>query len=127
MTSPRRAWTQLAGIAERWPWPGSILDEFRAPGVPLDDPDGARLIVLEHLRRHPMLVAHWDRYLGDRRSSPSPAFSQDRTYVFDPSTRPMESDVVHHVDAASACADYVVREAFWVLARQRVTPTDPDR
>ena len=123
MTSRRRSWERFARVARRWgttAWTGSISDEFHAPGVPLDDPEQAQVIVRSYLRRHPALVAHWARYLGDRRSSPSPVFTQERTYFFDPTSDPMETEVVHHPDAASACADYVVREAFWVLERRRV-------
>jgi len=118
-------WTRFADLARTWRIPGwevSIRDAFEAVGVPLDDPDHARAAVRSALAGRPWLVVGWSDYCEDRRGSPAPLIDGTVVAFLDPAQHPSRLDVVEHADAASATADYVVREAFWVLASRRIQP-----
>jgi hypothetical protein len=81
---------------------------------------------------HPAEVEHWLDYSADKRSSPSPYLrpvprqpdQADEPYgyevgFFDKMLGHL--DVIHHVDAAEAAADFLYREATWVLQRRQVS------
>lgn len=125
MTAIEDPWTRCAALAARWRspgWSGSIREEFGSFGLALDDPPSARSAVRSALALRPGLVADWRAYGADRRGAPAPAISGTTVSSFQPDASPPEVDVVHHVDEVAAVADYVVREAFWVLAGRRIVP-----
>jgi hypothetical protein len=77
--------------------------------------------VEETLRHHPELVRAWRNYSGDQRGSPSPYFGR-RDDALDLEVGFYESgyhDVEQHTDETQACADFIYREAAWVLERRR--------
>ncbi len=93
---------------------------FQAAAPPLDDEDPFRAVVLEELRRRPELIEQWVHYSLDKRSVPSP-------YIVDGDGREATIwevgiydiggayDVVRYTDGSAACADFLYREATWVL------------
>jgi hypothetical protein len=120
------AWVeQLCAIASIWKRvDASIMQLFEAAAPDLSERSEFLAAVTEWLRKHPGLVEQWYGYSLDKRGSPSPYLEADRTGV------PLEVgfydttlgrlDVTHHVDTTEACADFIYREASWVLRRERV-------
>jgi hypothetical protein len=120
------AWVeQLCAIASiRSRVNASVRQLFESATPELSERSAFLAAVTDWLRKHPALVDQWYGYSMDKRGSPSPYLEVDPTGV------PLEVgfydknlgrlDVSHHVDAAEACADFIYREASWVLRRERV-------
>jgi hypothetical protein len=103
---------------------GSSLAELFEPyRSRLDDRDGFLRAVEGALRDQPELVQVWRTYSGDKRTSPSPYFGRggwrdapDLEVGFYESG---SHDVKQHTDELQACADFIHREAVWVLEQRR--------
>jgi hypothetical protein len=72
------------------------------------------MAVEQRLRRDAGLVEAWQGYSWDKRTSPSPYLDGVEVGFYDGGRR----DVATHRDEASACADFLFREASWVLNRR---------
>jgi hypothetical protein len=103
----------------------SILELFREAAPPLDDREQFLASVLAFLRDRPELAEQWLLYSLDKRTSPSPYMSTRggeaatiwEVGFYDAGDR----DVAQHPDGVTACADFLYREAMWVLRRERTT------
>lgn len=105
---------QLCGIAAEWrEGTLSIRERFERAAPDLDDP-----AILDYLRRRlgrdSDLVDAWQSYSDDKRSSPSPYLDGLEVGFYDAG----RGDVSRHDHPVDACADFIHREARWVLARQ---------
>ena len=113
----------------------SLLEVFREPGAPLSDRAQFLRTVESWLREHPEFVEVCQRYSEDKRTGRGPYFGTGRaalevgflrtdvTYVgpFEAIANRVECvDVRLHGDPIEACADFIYREADWVLTRPRV-------
>ena len=113
-------------IASVWQTSGaSLLELFRSAEPALADRRTFIEAVVDWLGTHMHVIEQWSAYSDDKRTSPSPYFHrpQDGHTVcevgfFDAGDGRM--DVRQHSDAAMACADFLYREATWVLRRERV-------
>lgn len=65
------------------------------------------------LRGDPDLIDAWQQYSWDKRGSPSPYLDRLEVGFYDAGYH----DVRTHEDAVDACADFIHREALWVLQR----------
>ena len=95
----------------------SIRDHFRAAAPDLDDTESLRSAIRDALATDPRLLPAWQTYSYDKRSTPSPYLDVQEVGFYDDGRQ----DVVHHDDPVDACADFICREAAWVLRRDRVT------
>jgi hypothetical protein len=75
-------------------------------------------LLTARLAGDPDLIEAWQGYSWDKRSSPSPYLDGLEVGFFDHDRR----DVVRHSDRAMACADFVFREASWVLLHRDAGP-----
>ena len=104
-------------IARRWREPGSTVRGLFSEADPdLSDQSSFVRLVRAHLERDPELVRAWQSYSWDKRGSPSPYLDEGQVGFFDGERR----DVAEYDDPAAACADFLFREATWVLRRERV-------
>lgn len=94
----------------------SIRGLLEAADPNLDDPEALRSAIRDALFAEPEAVEAWQTYSYDKRSGPSP-YLDDREVGFYDHAR---TDVVRHADRLDACADFICREAFWVLRDERV-------
>lgn len=95
----------------------SLSAEFEEIAPNLDDLDALRGAVLEVLERDPLLADAWQTYSYDKRSSPSPYLDGTQVGFFDTDTG--RSDVRTYDDPLAACAEFICREAAWVLRGTR--------
>jgi hypothetical protein len=97
----------------------SIRDHFRN-ALPDLGHSHFTAFVRAHLRHRPALIKAWEDYSADKRGSPSP-FLSDRTVGFFEvlEGKAQSKDVRQYRDRANACADFIYREAVWVLERRR--------
>jgi len=97
----------------------SIVQHFGNASPDLSDKRFPAL-VRAYLSHHPALINAWQGYSEDKRTSPSP-YLDGRTVgffeVLDGKVR--HRDVRRYRDRASACADFIFREALWVLAKRQ--------
>jgi len=93
----------------------SIRELFERVAPDLTDEYRVRSLVRRHLAAHPALIEAWQTYSYDKRSSPSPYLDGKEVGYYD--GRP--EDVVLHDDEIAACADFICREAAWILERRR--------
>jgi hypothetical protein len=116
-----RSWVEsVATIAYRWREPGTtVRDVFEDSRPDLSDRRVFETSVADRLKRDPGLVDAWQRYSWDKRTSRGPYFDGLDVGFFDGDRR----DVIEHQDRASACADFLFREASWVLLGRRAEPT----
>jgi len=70
-------------------------------------------LIRRRLAEEPQLVEDWQTYSYDKRSSPSPYLDGREVGYFDGTRR----EVVNYDERLDACADFIVREARWVLGR----------
>ncbi len=104
-------------IARKWREPGAtIRGLFGAASPELSDKPTFERVVTERLRKDQELINAWQMYSEDKRSSPSPYRDGLEVGFLDREL----FDVTEHVDSASACADFLYREACWVLLHARV-------
>jgi hypothetical protein len=110
----------VATIACRWREPGTtVRDLFEDARPNLSDRRVFETSVADRLKRDPGLVDAWQTYSRDKRTSRGPYFDGLDVGFFDRDCR----DVIEHQDRASACADFLFREASWVLLGRRAEPT----
>jgi hypothetical protein len=114
----------LCAIAGTWRSSGnSIRAQFEAARPPVVDRVGFHAVVIRWLQQHPGLVDQWRSYSIDKRTTPSPFFGRDDAPLevgfYDPGLGALE--VSQHADATDACADFIYREAGWVLNGARPT------
>ncbi|MGH7686776.1 MAG: hypothetical protein ACREN2_08170 [Candidatus Dormibacteria bacterium] len=108
----------LCRIAAEWRESGrSILQNFRLAAPVLSDLPRLRGCVETYLVEHAELVAAWQSYSYDKRSSPSPYLDDKKVGFYDRGYR----DVRQYHDRTRACADFICREAAWVLEGRRVS------
>ena len=93
--------------------PRSILQQFVEAAPDLSDEDRARFVVQEYLAERPDLIEAWQTYSYDKRTTPSPYLDGMEVGYFEGHRR----DVVVYEDRSQACADFICREAKWVLER----------
>ncbi len=109
----------VATIAYRWREPGTTLRSLFEDARPnLSDRRVFETSVADRLKRDPGLVDAWQTYSWDKRTSRGPYFDGLEVGFFDRDRR----DVIEHRDRASACADFLFREASWVLLGRRAEP-----
>ncbi len=84
---------------------------FEEAGPDLSDRSSFEMAVEQRLRQEAGLVEAWQRYSRDKRTSPSPYLEGVEVGFYDRVRR----DVATYRDEASACADFLFREASWVL------------
>lgn len=114
----------LCAIAGTWRSSGhSIRQQFEAASPHLADRAEFRAAVTGWLRQHPGLIDQWRGYSEDKRTSPSPYFGRDSVPLevgfYTPDLGAL--DVRHHTDSIEACADFIYREAAWVLRSERIS------
>jgi hypothetical protein len=110
----------VATIAYRWREPGTtVRDLFEDARPNLSDRRVFETSVADRLKRDTGLVDAWQTYSWDKRTSRGPYFDGRDVGFFDRDRR----DVIKHQDRASACADFLFREASWVLLGRRAEPT----
>ena len=121
------AWVEkLCAIAFRWKTGNaSIRMLFEAASPELTNRDEFLGAVAGWLRQHPELIDEWYGYAVDKRVDRGPYFKFGdeggcaEVGFYDPDRGYL--DVMHHSDPADACADFLWREANWILRRERVS------
>lgn len=119
-----RPWaTQVCHLPTAFHESGSSIREmFQPAAAHLDDRAGFVQAVSAWLREEPALIDVWLTYSADKRTH-GPFISQDSPAVevgfYDPESG--RGDITKHSDPIEACADYIYREAAWVLRRKRVS------
>jgi hypothetical protein len=100
----------------------SIRELFEPAAAHLDDRGGFVQAVSAWLREEPALIDVWLTYSADKRAH-GPFLSQDSPAVevgfYDPESG--RRDITRHSGPIEACADYIYREAAWVLRKERVS------
>jgi len=96
----------------------SLLQLFEEAEPDLSVPVAFRNAAIVRLNADPALLDAWQTYSWDKRSSPSPYLEGLEVGHYDGGRR----DRYVHPDAASACADFIFREASWILSEERVGP-----
>ena len=93
----------------------SIQQLFEPALIHLDDRAAFLAAVSERLRERPRLIDAWQEYSWAKRTGRGPYFEQTLLEVgfYDKSSG--RHDVRLHADPAEACADFICREATWVL------------
>jgi hypothetical protein len=91
----------------------------------LDDPRAFQEAVAAELRAHTELIEHWITYSADKRTSRGPYLcgrirNDSRYEVGFYDTNQGQLDQVSYDDAVSACADFLHRQAAFVLRGERV-------
>ena len=94
----------------------SIRELFETAQPDLSDPRFEEL-VRERLANDPALIAAWQGYSDDKRTSSGPYLDRNRVGFFDISGEPRRSAVRNHKNPVDACADFIHREAASVLER----------
>jgi hypothetical protein len=114
------AWVDaVAAIARRRSEPGAtILGLFEDAAPDLSDRRTFEKFVADRLKDDPELLDAWQAYSWDKRTSPSPYLDGLEVGLYDRGRR----DATEHRDTPLACADFVFREASWVLLQQRTGP-----
>lgn len=98
----------------------SLLDCFREAAPDLADPR-LREKLVRVLRRHPELVEVWDGYSADKRTDAGPYLEGCATAFFDSRGDWPQRRLVRKFGApAEAAADFIYREACWVLEHREV-------
>jgi hypothetical protein len=92
----------------------SIRQHFEPAGAHLGDRTAFLGAVGGWLRGHPEVIGAWQGYSEDKRAA-GPYLDLNRLEVglYDASAG--YRDVRAHTDAVDACADFIYREAVWVL------------
>lgn len=93
----------------------SIRDLFTQAAPDLNDPKFVEQ-VLTRLQEQPDLVQAWQQYSYDKRGTPSPFLDGSKVGFAEVlEERLLVRDVHTHKSAAEACAEFICREALWVL------------
>lgn len=98
----------------------SIRQHFEPASPHLDHRDTFLAVISARLRRHPDLINAWVEYCDDKRTDRGPSLRQNPMEVgfYDSSVREKverHQAVRRHSDPVAACADFIYREAAWVL------------
>lgn len=112
-------------IAAVWRTTGaSIRESFLSVDPDLTERTSFLDAVASWLRARPDIIERWLGYSDDKRCSPSPYFrfrgGRDEHAMYEVGTFDAHEgylDVRQYADAAAACADFLYREATWVLRR----------
>lgn len=97
----------------------SIHDLFAAAAPDLRAPDFDS-VLKARLQSEPALVEAWQQYSYDKRGTPSPFLDQQAVgFAGDEGGRFKTSAVHQHSNRIEACADFIHREAMWVLERRQ--------
>ena len=117
MASTAPLWVEpLCLIPVKYPSSGvSVRELFRRAAPDLNEP---RLVeeVLTRLRLHPNLVQAWQQYSYAKRGTPSPFLDGVKVGFAEVLDEKLVIRDVHtHASPAEACAEFVWREALWVL------------
>lgn len=99
----------------------SVREHFQRAAPDLSDEPSFLAAVRGHLRSQPELVHAWQSYVDDKRGTPSPYLDLRSAEVGWMNTRGKREDISRHDDEFDAAAQFIWREANWVLTRQRVT------
>jgi hypothetical protein len=112
----------LCDIALNWK-KGSLSIRQHFQNASPDLSDGRfRAFVGAHLSHRPALITAWQGYSEDKRTSPSPYLDGRKVGFFEVSDREgRRKHVRQYRDRATACADFIYREAMWVLENRRVS------
>jgi hypothetical protein len=102
----------------------SIRQLFEPALAHLDDRATFLAAINRWLREHPDLIHAWEAYCTDKRTGRGPCFDLNSVAVtfYDSSagaTAAPHRDKRLHTDPAKACADFIYREAAWVLRGAR--------
>ena len=119
----RTGWVEEIGrISRVWRSGEKSIREPFAPALPhIDDRAAFLAAVSGWLRERPDLIDAWQAYCEDKRAGRSPYFYFDQAWKVgfcDSSVkegaRRYQGECLH-TDAVEACADFIYREAAWVL------------
>jgi hypothetical protein len=119
-TGAKPLWLEpLVRVALDWrEGSSSIRQLFEQAAPDLSDPR-FEWLVRERLRNDPALIDAWQNYSYDKRGSPSPYLDRNRVGFFEVvGEQPTHSAVRNHKNPVDACADFIHREAAWVLERR---------
>lgn len=94
----------------------SIRQLFENAAPDLNDAGKTQELVYDCIVLRPELVQQWQQYSWDIRGTPNHYMDGVEVGFYDAGYR----DVVRHSDVQSACADFIVRTAAWVLERRRL-------
>ena len=98
----------------------SIRQLFERAGPAVDDSRFPSL-VRSRLSNDPDLIDAWQAYSHDKRATPNPYLDgREVGFVEILDGRPRSTDIRRYDDLADACADFINREAVWVLEERRV-------
>lgn len=110
------AWLEpLCRIAQQWKVDDGLTclrRHFERVSPDVSDAARAVALVRVQLDEDPALAEAWQTYSYDKRSRPNPYLDDCEVGHFDGKRR----DVIRYDDRLDACADFIVREARWVLA-----------
>ena len=123
-STPVPSWLEpLCQIARVWKTrDASVRDLFTGAAPDLSDGASFTTFVYARLRSSHELLDAWQGYSWDKRTAPSPYINGTEVGFFD-GTR--KEDMRIHENAAEACADFIYREAVWVIEGRRATPSVP--
>jgi hypothetical protein len=94
---------------------------MRRAAPDLDDPRLESLL-RARLASEPALIDAWEDYAYDERTTPSPYMDRTKVgFLSMENARVVDQDVRVHDSMVDACADFIRREAGWVLEKRRLT------
>jgi hypothetical protein len=94
----------------------SIRQLFENAAPDISDVGNTEALVHDYILSKPELVQRWQQYSWDIRGTPNHYMDGVEVGFYDAGYR----DVVRHSDVESACADFIVRTAAWILERRRL-------
>ena len=113
LTGP--AWVDRVCCVPRDFWGDkTIIGLFREASPDLSDRQRFIELVSGYLDRHEELLETWQTYSYDKRSSPSPYLDGTEVGFFSGE----RTNVRRYEKSLDACADFIYREASWVLERR---------
>jgi hypothetical protein len=123
----RTGWVEeICRLAVLWRSSEKSLRELSAPALPhIDDRAAFIAAISGWLREQPDLIGAWQAYCDDKRTGRSPYFYFDGAWkvgFYESSVKELAEryrDERLYADAVDACADFIYREALWVLGRER--------
>lgn len=99
----------------------SVVDLVRRAAPDVDDPRLESLI-RARLAAEPALIDAWEAYAYDERATPSPYMDRTRVgFLSMQHGRAVDEDVRVHETMVDACADFIRREAAWLLEERRLS------
>jgi hypothetical protein len=121
----RTGWVEeICRLCVEWRSSEKSIRQLFAPALPhIDDRAAFLAAVSGWLRAHPDLIDAWQGYCEDKRTGQSPYFYFDGAWkvgFYDSSVKDVAGryqDEHLYADGADACADFIYREAMWVLGR----------